>query len=79
MLVANPLPPELEVAPELIEVYIQQALKEAAIQKVTGKEVTPFLLKYIASHSKGESLEANIALIHRNALLAAGIAIALHK
>jgi len=79
VLVANPLPPELEVAPELIEVYIQQALKEAAIQKVTGKEVTPFLLKYIASHSKGESLEANIALIHRNALLAAGIAIALHK
>jgi len=79
VLVANPLPQELEVAPELIEVYIQQALKEAAIQKVTGKEVTPFLLKYIASHSKGESLEANIALIHRNALLAAGIAIALHK
>lgn len=79
VLVANPLPPELEVAPELIEVYIQQALKEAAIQKVTGKEVTPFLLKYIASHSKGESLEANIALIHRNALLAAGIAIALHR
>ena len=79
VLVANPLPQELEVAPELIEVYIQQALKEAAIQKVTGKEVTPFLLKYIASHSKGESLEANIALIHRNALLADGIAIALHK
>ncbi len=79
VLVANPLPPELEVAPGLIEVYIQQALKEAAIQKVTGKEVTPFLLKYIASHSKGESLEANIALIHRNAVLAAGIAIALHR
>ncbi len=79
VLVANPLPPELEVAPGLIEVYIQQALKEAAIQKVTGKEVTPFLLKYIASHSKGESLEANIALIHRNAVLAAGIACALHR
>ena len=79
VLVANPLPPELEVAPGLIEVYIQQALKEAAIQKITGKEVTPFLLKYIASHSKGESLEANIALIHRNAVLAAGIAIALHR
>lgn len=79
VLIANPLPPELEVAPGLIEVYIQQALKEAAIQKITGKEVTPFLLKYIASHSKGESLEANIALIHRNAVLAAGIAIALHR
>lgn len=74
VLIANPLSSELEVAPELIEIYIQQALQEAKQQGVRGKEVTPFLLKYIAANSKGESLEANIALIHSNASLAAKIA-----
>ena len=77
VLIANPLPADREVAPELIEKYIQQALAEAAKQQVTGKEVTPFLLKFIAEHSKGESLEANIALIHSNAVLAAKIAAAM--
>ena len=79
VLIANPLPPEQEVAPELIEVYIQQALKKAKNQKISGKEITPFLLKFIADHSRGESLEANIALIHHNAALAASIACAMHK
>ena len=79
VLIANPLPPGLEVAPELIETYIQQALSEAERQHIKGKEVTPFLLKYIAEHSKGESLEANIALIHSNATLAARISLHLQS
>ncbi|MEP7165407.1 MAG: pseudouridine-5'-phosphate glycosidase [Ferruginibacter sp.] len=74
VLIANPLPADREVAPELIERYIRQALAEASEQQVTGKEVTPFLLKYIAEHSLGESLEANITLVHNNAILAARIA-----
>ena len=74
-LIANPLPPDQEVDPELIETYIQQALAEADKQNIKGKEVTPFLLKSIATHSRGESLEANIALIHNNAALAARIAL----
>ncbi len=79
VLIANPLPADREVAPELIEKYIQQALAEAAKQQVTGKEVTPFLLKFIAEHSQGESLEANITLVHNNAVLAAKIAGAMDK
>ena len=74
VLIANPLPADSEVDPKLIEKFIQQALGKAAKQQVTGKEVTPFLLKYIAEHSKGESLEANIKLVHNNAVLAARIA-----
>lgn len=77
VLIANPLPAEQEVEPALIEKHIQQALAEAAKQKISGKEVTPFLLKYIAEHTKGESLEANIALVHNNAALAAQIAVAM--
>ena len=45
------------------------------------KIVTPFLLKYIAEHTNGESLEANIALIKHNAKVGAEIAVeyAAHK
>ncbi len=77
VLIANPVPAEQEVEPAIIEAHIKMALAEADKRQVTGKEVTPFILKFIAEHSKGESLEANIALIHHNAGLAAKIAVAM--
>ncbi|HET9434758.1 MAG TPA: pseudouridine-5'-phosphate glycosidase, partial [Chitinophagaceae bacterium] len=76
VLVANPIPATEEIAAEEMETYIQQALHVAEEQKISGKDVTPFLLKYIADHTKGESLEANIALIKNNAKLGAALAIA---
>lgn len=76
VLIANPVPAEQEIAADEMEIHIQQALDAAAAQKITGKEVTPFLLKYIADHTNGESLEANIALIKHNAKVGAEIAVA---
>lgn len=76
VLIANPVPAEQEIAPALVEEHIQAALKEADKQKISGKEVTPFLLQYIAHHTGGESLEANIALIKHNAWVGAAIAVA---
>lgn len=76
VLIANPVPAEQEIAPAVIEKYIQEALKAAAVEKISGKELTPFLLKYIANHTHGESLDANIALIKHNARLGAAIAVA---
>ena len=61
------------------EMLVQQALAQADAQGVKGKEITPFLLKYIADTTQGESLEANIALIKNNARTAAAIAVALSK
>lgn len=74
VLIANPVPPEFEVPAEKMESFIRHALKAAANQNIRGKEATPFILKYIADHTKGESLEANIALIKHNALIGAEIA-----
>jgi pseudouridine-5'-phosphate glycosidase len=74
VLIANPVPLEQEIPAEEMEVYIQRALKVAAQQNIRGKAVTPFLLQYLAEHTKGESLEANMALIHHNAKLGAEIA-----
>ncbi len=79
VLIANPVPLEQEIAPDEIETHIHQALKVAAEKKITGKDVTPFLLKYIADHTKGESLEANIALIKNNARVGAALAVAYAK
>lgn len=79
VLVANPLLSEAEVEQEIMEKFIISALEQAEKQKITGKEVTPFLLRYIADHTKGESLEANISLIKNNACLAAKIAVAASK
>lgn len=76
VLIANPIPQEYEIAADEIEVHIKQALHAAAAANITGKEITPFLLKYIAEHSHGESLEANIALIKHNAKTGAGLAVA---
>jgi pseudouridine-5'-phosphate glycosidase len=41
---------------------------------ISGKDVTPFLLKRIFELSKGTSLKSNIALVKNNALIAAKIA-----
>lgn len=75
VLIANPVPSQYEVPNEIIETHIQQALAAATAQKIVGKEVTPFILKYIANNTNGESLETNIALILNNAALGAQLAV----
>ena len=77
VMIANPLSAEASIDRNEMEGHIQQALNAAATAGIKGKEVTPFLLKYIADYTKGESLEANIALICSNAALGAKIAGAL--
>ena len=76
--ILSPCPLERIEAVEM-EIYIQQALNAAKENKIKGKEITPFLLKYIAGHTNGESLEANIALIKHNAQVGAKIASAYNK
>ena len=77
VLIANPIPVEYEMEQASIEKHIINALAEADKLNIKGKEVTPFILKFIASNTKGESLEANIALIKHNARVASEIAVAL--
>ncbi len=54
-------------------------MAEAKTQGVGKKEATPFLLKRVVELSGGKSLEANIALIKNNAMLAAQAAVELAK
>lgn len=74
VLVANPVPAEQAIDATEMESHIREALEAAAARRISGKAVTPFLLSYIANHTGGESLEANIALIKHNAALGARLA-----
>ncbi|MAN56265.1 MAG: pseudouridine-5'-phosphate glycosidase [Paracoccus sp. (in: a-proteobacteria)] len=78
-LVANPIPHEAEIPRDRIMPVIEQALAEAAAQKIATKQVTPFLLQRIFELTEGRSLHSNIALVLNNARLAAEIAAAMAK
>jgi pseudouridine-5'-phosphate glycosidase len=76
LVVANPLPPELEW--DLVEHdrVLAEAFAEADAQGVRGKAVTPFLLLRIVELSGGKSLEVNLDIARNNVRLAARIATA---
>ncbi|NTW25490.1 MAG: pseudouridine-5'-phosphate glycosidase [Lentimicrobium sp.] len=77
VLIANPIPAEHEVPFSHMEAFIEDSLHEADRQNITGKKITPFLLRTIAEKTGGESLAANIALVKNNAALGAQIAVKL--
>ena len=58
---------------------LETGLKAAEDNHITGKAVTPFLLEYFHTQSKGESLRVNIDIIKANTALATQIAISLNK
>lgn len=74
MLIGNPIPSDAEIPNDVINGYIDRALKMAAENNVTGKEVTPYLLGTLLDLTEGLSLKANIALVQNNARLAARVA-----
>ncbi|MEO5722985.1 MAG: pseudouridine-5'-phosphate glycosidase [Ilumatobacteraceae bacterium] len=74
--IANPIPAEAEIPEAEIGEVIDEALTEASRQHVAGQDVTPFLLSRIVERTGGRSLEANLALVRNNAVLATGVAVA---
>lgn len=79
VLVACPVPAAYEVPFEKMEAHISAALTAAEQQGIKGKEVTPFLLRYLAVRTGGESLDANIALVKNNARIGAQVAVAFNS
>jgi pseudouridylate synthase len=77
LIIANPIPKEEELEESYINSIIEEALKEAEEKQIAGKAVTPFLLDKVKTLTGGKSLEANIALVKNNAILAAKIAASL--
>lgn len=79
VLITNPIPEQHEFKKELIDEYIEEALRQADEQGISGKDTTPFLLAKIKELTKGKSLESNIELVFNNARLGSEIAVELCK
>jgi len=77
VVIANPPPAEFALDAAAAEPAIAAAVAAADSEGITGRAVTPYLLRRVAEATGGESLAANRALLAANARLAAQIAVAL--
>lgn len=62
-----------------IEKATKQALLEAAEREIVGKQITPFLLSRVNQLTAGLSKASNLALLKRNAQIAADVAVKLNQ
>ncbi|MDQ6875430.1 MAG: pseudouridine-5'-phosphate glycosidase [Actinomycetota bacterium] len=76
LLIANPVPPEQQLDPDLHDRVLAQALAAADAAGIAGKDVTPYLLAYFHRATGGLSLQVNVTILLANAGLAADIAVA---
>ncbi len=76
LVIANPIPAEHEMEPELINGCIAEAVAEADRRGIRGKDVTPFVLARLHEVTEGASVAANKALVYNNARVAAELAVA---
>jgi pseudouridine-5'-phosphate glycosidase len=74
LLLCVPAPRESAVDSTTVEAHVNEALERARTAGVTGKALTPWLLAEMARLSRGDTLEANVALLRNNARIAASVA-----
>ena len=74
ILIFNKVPEKNAITKDKINQWIRNALINAEKYEISGKELTPFLIKEINEFSDNQTLDANIALIINNANLAGKIA-----
>ena len=79
LLVTVPVPAEVAVPAAELEATLKAALSEAEARRVSGGELTPFLLSRMAQESEGATLRANISLLENNARVAAEISLLVRK
>jgi pseudouridine-5'-phosphate glycosidase len=79
VLLANPPPSEFSLAIEEVESAIVAGVEAARRDGVSGPQVTPYLLSWLAERTGGRSVEANIAALLANASLGARLATALTR
>jgi pseudouridine-5'-phosphate glycosidase len=78
VLVAVPPPEDAALDPDEVEAAVEAAQRAADKAGIAGGDLTPFMLAEIAALTEGRSLDANLALLERNARVGARIAAALN-
>jgi pseudouridine-5'-phosphate glycosidase len=78
-LIANPVPEEDELDREMVERAAAEAIKDARSEKITGKDLTPYLLEAFNVLTGGTSLKTCTSLLKNNARLAAELSVELER
>ncbi len=79
LLLTVPVPVASEVESGALQQSLDESLTAAETARITGRELTPYLLARMKETSGGATLKANIALLENNARIAADVARALAK
>jgi len=79
LVVTTPVPEDYELNTENYNRILESLVKEAETRKISGKEVTPYLLKRLKEETGGESVESNIALIKNNLTVGCQIAVSFRE
>lgn len=79
VLVCQPVPAADALPAEEVIPAEEQASREAIEQGIGGQKLTPFLLGRVKELTGGKSMQANLALLKNNAILAGKIAVELGK
>lgn len=79
LIVGCPIPEAYAMAAQPLEAATEEALQLAQKEGIRGPATTPFLLAHVARVTRGESVEANKALLVNNALWAARFARAYYE
>jgi pseudouridine-5'-phosphate glycosidase len=77
LVIANPIPLTAQLDPRWHDELLRDALDAAAAAGISGQAVTPFLLDHMHLASNGATLDANVAAVRHNVVVAAAIARAL--
>ena len=77
ILVASPIPADAELDRDAVAGAVADAEADARRDGVSGGDVTPAVLAFLAAATGGAAVQANIALAESNAVVAAEIAVAL--
>jgi len=79
LLVANPVPADKQLDPQLHDEVLAQAWAAAEAQGISGHDTTPFLLDFIVNATGGASMQANVAAYANNVAVGAQIAAAISQ
>ena len=73
-MIFNTVPKNKAINKDNIDIWINKSLEKEKLNKIYGKDLTPFLIQEINTQSQNETLKTNMALIINNAQLAGKLA-----
>ncbi|MDO9546721.1 MAG: pseudouridine-5'-phosphate glycosidase [Pelolinea sp.] len=79
LLVFNPIPEEYEIPDIIVKGWVDKAEQDLWKNHISGKQVTPYLLRKLAEYSDGRTIRSNKMLLENNVLLGCEILKAMSK